>query len=147
MGERIPDNVVSIETRFAEAPPVELLQWRYDACRHAHTYLDATLRTVGCRDCGEERLDPFEVLSALAAQWRAWQREAETLRKLNAEYHANRRATWERARDRHLGARPDHRDVLEADLASGVLPRNCRPCYSLVLHHERRWDVPAVPEG
>jgi hypothetical protein len=153
----IPDNVVSIETRFSEAAPVTLLRERWDACRHEHTWLDGRLRTVGCRDCGEEHLDPFAVLESLALQWSRWQREAETLRKLNTEYHSNQRAQWERARDRHLGANPLHmglhfstqadgtvvpRDYVREDGLRGVtIPRDCRRCGSLTSRFDSRWIV------
>jgi hypothetical protein len=165
-------NVVSIETRFSEAAPVELLQQRYDACRHEHTWLDEKLRLVGCSDCGEERLDAFEVLVHLAKTWRSWKREAENVRRVNAEYHANLRATWERARERHLGAHPEHLPrhfVTQADGSvvpheyiaameynmrrtpssygyAVKIPDDCRACGRLVMQFDSRWIVRSAPE-
>lgn len=148
------DNVIAISTKFTDAAPVEMLQHRYDACRHEHTILDDKLRTVACRDCGEERLDPFEVLSRLARQWRMWQHEADVVRKLNAEYRDNQRAKWRGARDRHLGANPDHarRFVTLPDGeqvpidGGGTIPRDCRPCGNLFLHFDSRWVPSRAPE-
>ena len=102
------DNVVDIATRMTEAPPIEVRRRGWDDCGHRHTIIDLKLRTVGCVDCGEERLDPIEVLIALSHQWADWKRQAEQLRKLNEDYATNQRAQWERARDRHLSAHPDH---------------------------------------
>ena len=141
----IPDNVVSIETRFHEVPPVEHKPYDYLACKHLHTWLDDKLRTVGCRDCGEERLDPFEVLLSLASQWRRWQHEAEMLRKLNGEYTANQRDKWERARDRHLSANPDHRATFNPHRREenrGLWRRGeqpCRVCDRVEQDYNPRW--------
>lgn len=150
------DNVIAISTKFTDAAPVEMLQPRYDACRHEHTVLDDRLRTVACRDCGEERLDPFEVLSRLARQWRMWQHEAEVVRKLNAEYRDNQRAKWRAARDRHLGARPEHFGALDdgemvpvalVGATTGWTMRgDCRPCYSLLVRFDSRWVPRRAPE-
>jgi hypothetical protein len=103
------DNVIEIATRFTEAPPVDVLRAEYDDCRHEHTAINERIRTISCVDCREERLDPIEVLISLARQWRRWQYEAEQLRKLNNDYYRIEREKWERRRDRHLSAHPDHR--------------------------------------
>ena len=122
------DNVIAISTRLNEAAPVEVLRERWDSCRHEHTSLDLRLRTVGCRDCGEERLDPFEVLAHLARTWSRWHWEAEQLRKLRAAEQASSLARWERARDRHLGANPGHSIDLTRTAWEGA---GCRICESL----------------
>lgn len=145
-----PDNVVAIATRWTEVPPVDRMDRDWRACKHAHTMLDETLRTVGCRDCGEERLDPFEVLIHLSRMWRDWQREADELRKLNAEYRSNQRDKWERARDRHLGANPDHAGTLRQEYRGswtrGEQP--CRTCDRLEQQYDRRWNTaPEPPPG
>ena len=150
------DNVIAIATKLNEAAPVELLQERWDACRHQHTTLDNRLRTVACRDCGEERLDPFEVLSHLAHEWSRWHREAETLRKLNAEYYGNQKAAWDRARDRHLNANVGHRESFEAKVRAksdpGMLAGHsrsefdCDRCWSVFLRLDYRWLPRRAPE-
>jgi hypothetical protein len=161
-----PDNVIAIETRFTEAPPVDWKPRDYLSCQHEHTMLDEVLRTVGCRDCGEERLDLFEVLLHLARTWRRWQYEAEQLHKLNTEYNTNRRETWERSRDRHIGANPDHKARYWTTMADGfvaprefvdtdggarlqggmTMPQDCRPCYGLYARFDSRWMVRRKPE-
>ena len=156
------DKVVELAARLNGAAPVEMLHERWDACHHRHVTLDDRLRVITCRDCGQDRLDAFEVLSAMAHDWRSWQREIETLRKLRAEYHDNQLATWKRARDRHLGAHPDHaaarfvtfpdgeawpRAIVEAIALGGwTMPRDCNSCYSLFLRFDRRWVPSRAPE-
>lgn len=139
-----PDNVIAIATRFAGGAPVELLEQRYDTCRHEHTYLDAALRTVGCSDCGEERLDPFEVLAMLAKTWRRWHHEAEQLRKLRAEWQTIEQEKWARARDRHLTANPSH---TVTPGRSSWSRGGCRICYHLEVRWNPRWEASrAAPE-
>ena len=122
------DNVIAISTRLNESPPVEVLRERYDSCRHEHTVLNQRLHTVDCRDCGQERLDPFEVLVHLASTWSRWHHEAESLRKLRADERAASLAAWERARDRHIGANPGH--VVDPYRTSWAGDK-CRICTSL----------------
>jgi len=167
----IPDNVVEIAAKMTGAAPVEVKRRAWDGCRHAHTIIDETLRTVACADCGEERLDPIEVLIGLSRQWADWKRQADHLRKLNADYWENQRATWERSRDRHLGAHPDHAKRHFVTLWDGTtvprefqiaqeantkrkpgdygyaisIPRDCRPCGNLVRRFEARWLPPVEP--
>ena len=149
MNRDLPDNVVSIETKWTEAPPIEPKPWDYMQCRHEHTWLDPKLRTVGCRDCGEERLDPYEVLLYLASEWSSWKREADKLRELNAEYRTNQRDKWVRSCERHLNAHPDHHALhflTDADGSviprdRGTIPRDCRQCASLVIRFDSRWIV------
>ena len=149
------DNVVAIETRFTEAPPVDLLPYRYDECGHRHTILDQGQHRVDCRDCGKEGLDPFGVLVTLAHAWRDRQREADKLRELRAEYQGNQRDQWERARDRHLNANPSHRSAFRPRRAiedhggwhnwvNGEQP--CRTCDRLEMRYDRRWDPTQAPE-
>lgn len=156
MGKRLspdlPDNVVAIETKFTEAPPVDWKPRDYLACQHEHTMLDDKLRTVGCRDCGEERLDPFEVLLHLAHVWHRWHREAEQLQKLNLEYRDNQRDKWERARDRHLVANPTHSDSFRPRRRienrgiwrSGEQP--CATCDRIEQDFNPSWYPTPVPE-
>ena len=127
--------VVSITARMQEAPPLEIRRRGYDECGHHHVDLDLTLRTVNCRDCGEERLDPFEHLAYLAREWRHWALQIERLNKLEHEYADRERAKWERARDRHLHAHPDHAlDWTRTGWSQG----ECEPCYRLISDG-RRW--------
>jgi hypothetical protein len=150
-------DVVDIGAKFHEAAPVEVKPRDYLACQHKHTMLDEKLRTIGCRDCGEERLDPFEVLVSLARQWGRWKHEAEGLRKLNAEYQENERAKWDRSRDRHLNAHPDHRAAFDAAIAAlgdpsrrplGYSSREfpCSTCSRVFFRFDSRWIVRRAPE-
>lgn len=150
MTGEIPDNVIAIETKFTEAPPIDWKGRDYLACQHQHTMLDTVLRTVGCRDCGEERLDLFEVLFHLATTWSRWHREAEALRKLNLEYTGNERDKWERARDRHMSARPDHSGTLQLgrkgwSWTNAETTQPCRVCFRLERDYDPRW-YPAKAE-
>lgn len=162
------DNIVSIADRLAEPPPVEVRRPEYDDCKHEHTLIDEKLRTIGCADCREERLDPIEVLIHMARVWGRWQREAEQLRALNNDYYRIEREKWERRRDRHLAAHPDHRSRyrLHGDMlvpagmpdprardANGyglgqLMPNRdeCRECYYLALHASWRWLPTVAPE-
>jgi len=165
-----PDNVVSIETRLNEVAPLEVARPEWDACRHEHIWLEESLRTCTCRDCGAERVDPFDVLVRLARKWSRWQREAEQLRTLNREYEDNQKARWERARDRHLNAHPEHRARHFIGLPDGAvvpqqyvaardqrarqggygigitIPQDCRQCGSLVVGFDSRWLPSRAPE-
>lgn len=158
------DNIVSIAERLAEPPPIDVLKPDWDACRHEHTVIDEKLRTVACADCREERLDPVEVLIMLARQWRRWQYEAERVGKVNADYRRIQREKWDRRRDRHLAAHPDHRrqfrdveDVLaprayvdsrDAGLLGVTMPPydECRECYHLTVQFQSGWLPRAKPE-
>lgn len=154
----LPDNVVAIETKWTDAAPVEVRgRWEGNACSHQHVTVDEVLRTVSCRDCGEERLDPLEVLIMLARTWKRWQREAAMLGRLNAEHEANELGKWERARDRHLGSHPDHAASFNAKIdAKGDPDRKyigdgrsefaCDTCWSIYARHSHRWVVRRAPE-
>lgn len=151
------DNVVSIEARLAAVPPLDVKDRDWLGCDHKATVVDDVLRTVSCRTC-HERLDPIEVLIRLAREWRSWRWQWDQLQKANAEYRDNRKASWERARDRHLGAHPDHERRDWITLGDGQTvprglegngmtpPRDCRQCYSLAVRMDHRWVVRRGPE-
>lgn len=141
-------NVVDITTKFHEAPPIvddTPRSWARE-CDHKHTSIDTVLRTVGCRDCGEERLDPIEVLISLCRQWDRWRYEAEQLTKLRTEQREHEAGVWTRARDRHLDANPDHSIDLTRHgwTASDI---TCRICYRLETNcpYWLRPPAPATP--
>ncbi len=138
------DNVVDISTRFSEAPPIDVRRGGWDDCGHKHTIIDEKLRTVSCADCGEERLDPIEVLLSISRQWHSWRRDANALRKLNLEYQSNQREQWERARDRHLNAHPDHRAMFNPSRGSWE-GDGCRQCHKLESRHNFRWYPTPAP--
>lgn len=141
------DNVIEIGTRFKEAPPVEVRERDYSACQHEHTLIDEKLRIVSCADCREERLDPIEVLIGLGRTWRRWQREAKDLRELNREHRDNERSMWERARDRHLSAHPDHRAAFDPTRNSwGPADDRCHQCYALEVRYRSQWYPTQAPE-
>jgi len=154
----IPDNVVSLTTRLTEAAPVQTARPEWDACRHEHVQLDEVLRTADCRDCGAPRVDLFGVLIALARKWSRWEREAEQLRKLNAEHQGNERGKWERAVDRHCNSHPGHRGRLSVKTTdvepnavvmygAGTRDFDCRTCWSLYCRFDSRWRVGKVSKG
>jgi len=133
-----PDKVVSLLERLAEPPPIDLAPPKpYARCGHTHTVLDEHFRSVACRDCGEEALDPFDVLVGLARTWRRWKSEAEALRRLRTEQRTHEAEKWRRARDRHLGAHPAHGANFPLDGLPDQhhLPRDCRICYSLAVRY------------
>jgi len=154
----VPDNIVTLATRLTEAPPVQGGRPEWDACRHEHVVLDEVLRTADCRDCGAARVDLFGVLVALARKWSRWEREAEQLRKLNAEHQGNERGKWERAVDRHCNSHPGHREMVSRKTtymepgaavmygAGSIDFDNCRTCWSLYCRFDNRWRVGRVPE-
>lgn len=160
--------IISIADRLAEPPPVDVRRPEYDDCRHAHTIIDGRLRIVSCADCREERLDPIEVLIDLADQWGRWQRQAERLHELNVDYYRIEREKWERRRDRHLAAHPDHRsryrlhgdmlvpagmpdpsarDSRGYGLAHAMPDKDdCRECYYIAVYVSWRWLPTVAPE-
>lgn len=107
------DNIITLAARFAGGAPIERKRKDWSACKHPRTTIDQDLRTVGCRDCGEERLDPIEVLIGLALTWEEWQREYGRLMKARQSYDEHDREVWERKRDRHLNANPDHASTFD----------------------------------
>jgi hypothetical protein len=144
--------VIDIATRLTEVAPLEVARPEWDACRHEHVWLEESLRTCTCRDCGAERVDPFDVLVRLARKWSRWQREAEQLRTLNAQYVENRRDKWERARDRHLNANPAHRGAFRPtrrqDNGGGWTrgEQPCRTCDRIEQDYDPRWYPTPAPE-
>lgn len=146
------DNVVDIATRLTEVAPLEVARPDWDACKHEHVWLEESLRTCTCRDCGAERIDPFDVLVHLARKWARWQREAAQLRGLNAQYRDNQRDKWERARDRHLNANPDHRTAfrptrsVENGGAWQLGEQPCRTCDRLEIGYNPTWYPTPAPE-
>jgi hypothetical protein len=142
----VSGDVIEIATKFTDAAPIEVRRRGWDECGHKHTLIDDQLRTVSCVDCGEERLDPIEVLIHLAADWRQNHREAERLQELRADYARIEVAKWERARDRHLNAHPDHRagfDIHRTSFQRGA----CRTCYHLEITAPRQYMPASVPAG
>lgn len=147
----MPDNIVNIATRLTEVAPLEVARREWDACKHEHVWLEESLRTCTCRDCGAERVDPFDVLVHLARQWSRWQREAEQLGKLNREYRDNQRDKWERSRDRHLNANPEHRlgfkptrRIERGGWLRGEQP--CSTCDRIEQGYDPRWFPTPAPE-
>lgn len=121
------DNVIALAARFAGGAPIERKGHDWKACRHERTTIDPDLRTVGCRDCGEERLDPIEVLLGLARTWERWQDEYRRLMDARRLSEDHDREVWERRRDRHLNAHPDHAiDVTRTFWERGA--DRCRTC-------------------
>lgn len=145
------DNVISLAERLTgnkDSAPIERKPKDYLACQHPRTLIDEVLRTVSCRDCAEDRLDPIEVLLGLARQWDRWQYEYKALVDLRRKQADDERSRWERSRDRHLAANPDHAlDVLRTVWYGR---EGCRICRSLELRvpaavrdeerQRRAWD-------
>ena len=147
LGADVSGDVIEIATKFTDAAPISVRRRGWDDCGHRHTVIDDRLRTVSCVDCGEERLDPIEVLIHLGQRWGEWEREAKKLQELNVEYARNEVAKWERARDRHLNAHPDHLagfDIHRTSFRRG----DCRTCYRLEITAPRQYmPSPMSAEG
>ena len=144
--EVVSDNVVHLSTRLTEGPPLELRRKGWDACGHKHIVLDEAKRTADCSDCGEERIELFDVLANMALTWDRWTREAKALRELRQEQTNHEREVWERRRDRHFTAHPDHRADFDERFAhrlktGGVShPRDsCRECGRILSRYDTRW--------
>lgn len=59
---------------------------RYKDCEHWRTLIDENLRTVKCRDCGEQ-LDPVEVLILWAEHWERYTTAVTWLRDTRDRLH------------------------------------------------------------
>lgn len=129
-----PDNLVQLTPHLNEAAPLEVAERRWDECAHRAVSLDTTLRIITCRDCGQTGIDAFDHLVYLAREWKHWQRQKDQLRTLNETYETHRREVWERRRDRHLKAHPDH--VLDYT-RTGWSRGECRQCAELVSEGHR----------
>jgi hypothetical protein len=131
-----------VQLPFSEHPPIEVVEQPYwDRCKHKHTTLDPVERRAHCAEC-KASLDPYDVLVELANQWRRWEREAEQLRKLNADYYRIQREKWERQRDRHLNAHPDHVAGFNHK-RTGWQGDRCRICYRLEVSFSGLYGEPA----
>jgi hypothetical protein len=66
-----PAKVIDLATARKPLDPLTIKQQDYRACQHKHLWIDRTLRTVECEDCGI-LLDPIEVLIDISRECGSW---------------------------------------------------------------------------
>lgn len=138
------DNVIDLTVRLAEAPPLDIANRNWDACKHKHKVLVEETHRVACSDCGCPDLDPFAVLVAMAKEWRSWKWQWEQLRSLQVKQEDHDRGIWERRRDRHAKAHPDHAlDYTRTGWSNG----ECAECFTLISTGRRFQPLSARNPG
>jgi hypothetical protein len=121
------ERVISLAERLERKPPIEVERRPWDGCRHEAITISEDLRVVDCRECSA-RIDAIDALIMLARRWSRWQDEYKRLHEERVGYAKDQREKWERRRDRHLNAHPDH--ALDPD-RSGWKRGQCVQCRNL----------------